>query len=88
MHQTNTPETVDNGTDYFIGADKKLVINYSIGNSGTISMEIPFRLTYKTTPAHRYTANLNFVGDKFVLIFMADNNENWESGSDNDITIN
>ena len=83
-----TPETVDNGTDYFIGADKKLVINYSIGNSGTISMEIPFRLTYKTTPAHRYTANLNFVGDKFVLIFMADNNENWESGSDNDITIN
>ncbi len=51
-------------------------------------MEIPFRLTYKTTPAHRYTANLNFVGDKFVLIFMADNNENWESGSDNDITIN
>lgn len=83
-----TPEAVDTGTDYFIGNNKILAITYSIGADTPVTVNVPFQLTYKTAPAHRYTVNLNFVGDKFVLTFLADNNENWEDGSDNDITIN
>lgn len=35
----------------------------------------------------RYAANLNFVDNEFVLVF-APEGDNWEGGSDNDITIN
>lgn len=83
-----TPASVDQGTNYFLGSDKVLTITYRMGNSAPITTTIPFKLSFKTVPATRYTANLNFVGDEFVLIFLADNNENWENGSDNDLIIN
>ena len=34
-----------------------------------------------------YTAQLNFIGDSFVLNFIIDNNTQWEDGGDSDITF-
>lgn len=34
-----------------------------------------------------YTAQLNFIGNAFVLNFVVDNNYQWEDGSDSDITF-
>ena len=35
----------------------------------------------------KYTAQLNFIGDSFVLNFVVDNGEFWENGGDSDLTI-
>ena len=34
-----------------------------------------------------YTAQLNFIGNAFVLNFIVDNNYQWEDGGDSDITF-
>ncbi len=44
--------------------------------------------TFTPTAGTKYTAQLNFVGNAFVLQFVVDNNETWEDGgSDNDDVI-
>lgn len=44
--------------------------------------------TFTPTPGTKYTAQLNFVGNAFVLQFVVDNGETWEDGgSDNDDII-
>ena len=35
----------------------------------------------------KYTAQLNFVGETFVINFVAAEDEFWEDGGDSDITI-
>lgn len=35
----------------------------------------------------RYTVNLNFVGNEFILVFMPEG-DSWEGDKDNDIIIN
>lgn len=41
--------------------------------------------TFTPQPGVKYTAQLNFVGNAFVLQFVVDNNESWEDGgTDND----
>ena len=40
--------------------------------------------TFTPTPGTKYTAQLNFVGDTFVLQFVVDNNEQWENGETDD----
>ena len=44
--------------------------------------------TFTPAPGTKYTAQLNFVGNAFVLQFVVNNNETWEDGgSDNDDII-
>lgn len=44
--------------------------------------------TFTPSPGTKYTAQLNFVGNAFVLQFVVDNSETWEDGeSDNDDII-
>lgn len=44
--------------------------------------------TFTPSPGTKYTAQLNFVGNAFVLQFVVDNGETWEDGkSDNDDII-
>lgn len=40
--------------------------------------------TFAPTPGTKYTAQLNFVGNAFVLQFVVDNNEMWENGGSDD----
>ena len=45
-------------------------------------------VTFTPTPGTKYTAQLNFVGNAFVLQFVVSNSETWEDGeSDNDDVI-
>ncbi|MDE6527528.1 MAG: fimbrillin family protein, partial [Muribaculaceae bacterium] len=84
------PSTADANTLYSLGDNKDITIHYRYegDNADKTSVIKDFHLSYTPAQSTRYTANLNFVGDKFVLIFMADNNEQWENGSDNNIDIN
>ena len=40
--------------------------------------------TFTPTPGTKYTAQLNFVGETFILQFVVDNNEEWENGETDD----
>ena len=40
--------------------------------------------TFAPTPGTKYTAQLNFVGNAFVLQFVVDNSEMWENGGSDD----
>ena len=85
-----TPETAGSGDPvYSLGADKNITIKYTFegGEERTWTIE-NFKLSYVPGANVRHTANFNFVGDEFVLVFQADNELNWEDGSDNDIQIN
>jgi len=82
-----SPETSDNGSRYSIGSDKVLSVRYRFegeAESHTWNLE-NFKLSYSPRRNTCYTAQLNFVGKDFVLIFEAENN--WENGSDNEIII-
>ena len=67
-------------------AERQLVevtIKYRLGKEeGTFSSGRPS--TFIPRPGTKYTAQLNFVGNAFVLQFTVDNHESWEDGgSDN-----
>lgn len=69
---TDNPKVVHVSIDYNFG-----------GTSGTFSSARP--TTFVPQPGTKYTAQLNFVGDAFILQFILSNNEQWEDGgSDND----
>lgn len=59
-------------------------IDYIFNNTpGSFSSARP--TTFVPQPGTKYTAQLNFVGDAFILQFIVSNNEQWEDGgSDND----
>lgn len=89
-----TPSTADNVDNplYSLGDDKDLTITYRFATDpeGQADREWKnrnFHLSYRPQPNTCYTAQFNFVGDDFVLIFQADNGGVWEDGSDNDIVI-
>lgn len=84
------PSTADRPENpiYSLGAGKTITIRYHYGNEGSKEATIPdFHLSYKPGQSTRYTGNLNFVGDRFVLVFQADTDQ-WGDGSDNGIIIN
>lgn len=81
----------DTGGIGHLGRDISLEISYTFmptegGEYETKSDEIP--LSLNTTPVRGtiYTMQLNFVGDSFVLNMVLDS-EQWEDGSDTDITF-
>ncbi len=72
------------GTGNSFGENVVVSINYTFnGQPGQQSLPRPG--TFTPRPGIKYTAQLNFVGDTFVLQFIVDNEEQWEDGkSDND----
>ena len=73
------------GGTYF-GTDVKIRIEYTY-NGKKQYFETGRPSTFTPQAGTRYTAQLNFVGDTFVLNFVVDNNGYWEDGGDSDITI-
>lgn len=67
----------------------KVNITYTFGDDATrTTMSYTRPETFTPRAGTKYTAQLNFVGDTFVLQFIVDNNEIWEDGaSDNDDII-
>lgn len=63
----------------------KVNLTYTFGNGAQITESFSRPSTFTPQPGVKYTAQLNFVGNAFVLQFVVDNNESWEDGgTDND----
>lgn len=75
------------GSSAYLG-DLKLEIKYSFGASISNKTQT-FTRPDNFLPAGGtiYTAQLNFIGNSFVLNFVVDNNQQWEDGGDSDITF-
>lgn len=75
-------------TDIGYLGDVKVSITYQFGSSGVKKTAWYGRpTTFVPRPGTKYTAQLNYVGNAFVLQFVADNGEYWEDGSDSDLTF-
>lgn len=75
------------GSSAYLG-DLELTIEYSFGESISHKSQT-FTRPDNFLPAGGtiYTAQLNFIGDAFVLNFIVDNDQKWEDGGDSDITF-
>ena len=70
----------------YIG-DLTLEITYSFGSSQPKTQSFSRPENFMPAGGTIYTAQLNFIGDSFVLNFIIDNNTQWEDGGDSDITF-
>ena len=77
--------TID-GIANSLGSGLKLSVTYSFAGGSSKTSETEFKPASLPEGGNHYVANLNFVGDRFVLIFQ-DATDRWENGSDNDIII-
>ena len=74
--------------DKYFGENVIVTIEYTFGNESKKTYSASRPGTFTPQPGVKYTAQLNFVGDTFILQFVVDNNETWEDGgSDNDDDI-
>lgn len=75
--------------EYTLGREKEIVITYErAGSPGEKTFKLSnFTLNYTPKPNTLHTAHFNFVGDRFLVMFEADNKLNWEDGSNSNITI-
>lgn len=66
--------------------DLHMNISYSFDDGGENPRDASFTrpTSFTPSPGTRYTAQLNFVGDEFVLLFAVDNNGEWWLGNEND----
>lgn len=76
----------------YLGANKIITGSFEFEGQ-TIDIRIPregdnFDFGRIPKPGVNYTLNINFYGDRIVLMFTADDVEYWQSGSDNNIYIN
>lgn len=89
----NPDGTLEDDQEYTLGSDKEIKIVYTIGDDGVerTFTHSRFLLNYIPKPNTLHTAHFNFVGDEFVVMFQADNDLNWEDGTnpgaDNNIDI-
>lgn len=67
------------GTGTSFGENVKVYIDYTFNNKRT-QKELTRPGTFTPQPGKRYTAQLNFVGDAFVINFVVNNNGEWENG--------
>lgn len=67
------------GEETSFGDDVKVNIYYTF-NGIEGSQELSRNTTFRPQPGVKYTAQLNFVGNAFVLQFAVDNGEIWEDG--------
>lgn len=71
------------GTDTSFGDNVKVNIDYTF-NGNRETKEITRNTTFRPQPGVKYTAQLNFVGNAFVLQFAVDNGEIWVDGEADD----
>lgn len=71
------------GTDTSFGENVKVYIDYTFNGNRTLR-ELTRPGSFTPQPGKRYTAQLNFVGDAFVINFVVDNNGEWENGAGDD----
>ena len=71
------------GTGSSFGEGVTVNIDYTFGTEHK-SQSISRPGTFTPRPGVKYTAQLNFVGDTFVLQFVVDNSEQWEDGEADD----
>lgn len=72
----------DNGYTY-LGDDLTVTIGYKFGDDNK-SQDLIRPGTFTPKPGVKYTAQLNFVGNAFVLQFVVDNSEEWQDGEAED----
>lgn len=77
------------GRDPYLGTNVRVYIDYTFGDDPKVTdLEgIGSPMTFHPTPGTKYTAQLNFVGNAFVLQFIVDKNEMWEDGKSDDSDI-
>lgn len=68
------------GEGSYFGNDIELRIDYTFNNEKKQDIPVIRPGTFTPVPGVKYTAQLNFVGDAFVLQFVVDNEEMWEDG--------
>ena len=99
----NGTENVDPGSSSLIGNKHLLLLSDAAGRTyfgSNVTLKIDYTYegkeqSYSTgrpgefmpRAGTKYTAQLNFIGDSFVLNFVVDNGEFWENGGDSDLTI-
>lgn len=72
------------GKEPYFGNNVQVTIDYTF-NEKKNTQHFSRPDTFVPQPGTKYTAQLNFVGNAFVLQFVVDNNEQWEDGgADND----
>lgn len=71
------------GAETSFGENVEVIIDYTF-NEGRKQAMLIRPGTFTPQPGVKYTAQLNFVGDAFVLQFVVDNSESWENGADDD----
>ena len=73
------------GKEPYFGDGVNISVDYTFGG---VRSEPPFSSsrpeTFIPQPGVKYTAQLNFVGDAFVLQFVVDNSESWQNGGSDD----
>lgn len=76
------------GVSPYFGENVEVYLDYQLGDGEKKTFHQGRPTTFIPSPGTKYTAQLNFVGDAFVLQFVVDNNSNWQDGeSDNDDII-
>lgn len=66
--------------DNYLGTDVKLYIDYKFGNDERKTEKLTRPGTFLPQSGTQYTAQLNYVGNAFVLQFVLNNGESWEDG--------
>lgn len=64
--------------------DIKLIVDYTFGGVKKDPVEISRPATFLPKSGVKYTSQLNFVGNAFVVQFVVDNSEGWENGESDD----
>lgn len=86
-HPVLSPET-GHDKELILGNSKTINITYQVGNNAEKTFPLNnFELNYIPQENSLHTAHFNFVGDKFVVMFQADNDTQWGNGSDTNIDI-
>lgn len=70
-----------------LGNSKTITIDYRIGDKENTYTLSNFELNYIPQENSLHTAHFNFVGDEFVVMFQANNDTQWGSGSDTEVDI-
>lgn len=81
---SNLKKTTGNGA--YLG-NLTLTIEYSFGTSIRKTQTFTRPENFLPAGGTIYTAQLNFIGDAFVLNFIVDNDQKWEDGGDSNITF-
>ena len=68
------------GEGNYFGEDVEVVLDYEFGGVRNPNYTASRPGTFTPRPGVRYTAQLNFVGDAFVLQFVVASDEQWEDG--------